>query len=127
MQPAVRQKSRDHRTRKNASAAEQFKAARRATNAAKGKQIWMEWAGQSKKAGIGRGGCMNQTSQDVAAEMLGAGQGQGERLQYSLYNAIARVDRLAQTIDAVIRNRQVIASIIVAWELANPKMRGLAE
>jgi hypothetical protein len=49
MQPAVRQKSRDHRTRKNASAAEQFKAARRATNAAKGKQIWM--GGSIKEGG----------------------------------------------------------------------------
>jgi hypothetical protein len=47
-QPLVRQKSRDHRTRKNASAAEQFKAARHATNAAKGKQIWV---GKSIKEG----------------------------------------------------------------------------
>jgi hypothetical protein len=70
---------------------------------------------------------MNKTSQDVAAEMLGAGQGEGGRLHYSLHDAIERADRLAGTINAVIRSRQVIASIIVAWELANPKERGLAE
>lgn len=40
-QPLVRMKSKDHRTRKNGHAAEQFAQARHENNALRGKQRWI--------------------------------------------------------------------------------------
>lgn len=48
-QPVTKMRSRDHRTRKNGHAAEQFAASRKARNAERGKQIWV--GGSIKQGG----------------------------------------------------------------------------
>lgn len=48
-QPLIKTQSKDHRTRKNGHAAEQFAVSRKANNATRGKQIWV--GGSIKQGG----------------------------------------------------------------------------
>lgn len=58
---------------------------------------------------------------DIAAHMLGAPDlHSGTRLHSGLFDAITKVNELAHVAGSALRSRQTIASIIVAWEEANP-------
>lgn len=66
----------------------------------------------------------------IAANMLGApDMHSGPRLHFKLYEAIERADNLTRTCgdDGMLRSRQAIAAIIVAWELANPSEKALGD
>lgn len=62
----------------------------------------------------------NRDVEQIAAEMLCPGNGWYMNLNYKLSNALRRASELVKNADGELRSRQVIAALIVSWEMAHP-------
>lgn len=56
----------------------------------------------------------------IAAQMWGARAQDGTRLNCTLYDALTNVDDLCRAAGGTLHSRQVIAAVIVNWQLQHP-------